>query len=113
MPTNLSVFGTPIGAPATGVQREFEVTLYEADGTTLATSKTGLWWAWWSTVAAVRSGVADASGTGATTDGSGVFTVNAPNYLTVGTNQGFGIISDQDATPDSTEAAYTGTFDVV
>jgi hypothetical protein len=89
------------------------MTLYLADGSTLAASKTGLWWAWWSTVAKVRTDAAEAGGTGDSTDPSGVFDVPAPSSLFSGNNQGYGIVSDQDATPDSSEAVYTGTFDVV
>lgn len=92
--------------------RQFTMTLYEADGVTLAANKTGLWWAWWDTLAHVRTAAANAAGTGATTDASGVFTVSAPSGLSPGADQGFGIISDQDATADTAEAAYVGSFDV-
>lgn len=93
--------------------RQFSFTLYGTDGVTPVASRTGLWWAWWDTIAHMRTQAADASGTGASTDGSGVFTVTAPGGLSVGTNQGFGIVSDQDSTPDATEAAYVGSFDVI
>jgi hypothetical protein len=112
MPTTLSALGLPIGAPAPTVQRQFSMTLYLSDGLTLAAGKTGLWWSWWASVAAVRTSPPDASGSGATTNGSGVITLNAPNFLQIGNDQGYGIISDQDSTPDATEVAYTGTFDV-
>jgi hypothetical protein len=113
MPTTLSVLGLPIGQPAPTVQRQFVMTLYLSDGLTLAANKSGLWWSWWQTLAAVRSAAPDASGTGVTTDANGVFTVNAPNFLQVGNDQGYGIISDQDLTPDASEVAFTGTFDVI
>jgi len=105
------------GAAASGAltveSRRFEFTLYQVDGATPLANKTGLWWAWWDVLADVRSTAPDASGTGATTDASGVFSVVAPSALSAGVNQGFGIISDQDATPDATEAAYVGSFDAV
>lgn len=92
--------------------RQFSMTLYESDGVTLAANKTGLWWSWWDTLAHVRTAAANASGTGASTDASGVFTVSAPSGLSPGADQGFGIISDQDATADTAELAYVGSFDV-
>lgn len=93
--------------------RQFSMTLYEADGVTLAASNTGLWWAWWSSIANMRSAAPDASGTGASTDGSGVITLTAPSGLSVGADQGFGVISNQDATADGAELAYVGSFDVI
>lgn len=113
MGTTLSVFGTPIGVPQASIQRQFQMTLFQSDGTTPAASKTGLWWAWWTAVSNVRTTAPDASGSDAVTDVNGVFTANAPNILTAAVDQGFGIIADQDATPDATEASYTGTFDVI
>jgi hypothetical protein len=96
----------------TGI-RFFSFALKGVDGVTPAASLTGLKWVWWPTIAAMFAGsAADAHGSGATTDGSGVFTAEAPSGLSAGTNQGFGVISNQDATPDSTEAAYVGSFDV-
>lgn len=105
--------GASASADLSVVSRSFEFTLYAVDGSTPLASKSGLWWAWWPSIAAMRSAAPDASGTGASTDASGVFRVGAPASLSVGTNQGFGIISDQDSTPDATEAAYVGSFDVV
>ncbi len=96
-----------------GGTRQFSFTLYGTDGVTPVASRTGLWWAWWDTIAHVRTAAANAEGTGAATDASGVFTVTAPSGLSPGNNQGFGIVSDQDSTPDATEAAYVGSFDVI
>lgn len=112
MPTTLSVLGLPIGAPAATVQRQFSMTLYLSDGITPAANKTGLWYAWWQSLANVRTAAPDVQGTGVSTNGSGVITFNAPNFLQIGNDQGYGIISDQDSTPDASEVAYTGTFDV-
>lgn len=113
MPTVLSPIALPIGRAGASIQRLFQMTLYNADGTTPAANKTDLWWGWWPTLASVRTDPPTASGTGQSTNASGVFTVNAPSYLAVGDDQGYGIISDQDATPDASEVAYAGTFNVV
>lgn len=94
------------------VPKFFRMTMFAADGVTPMASKTGLWWAWWSSLAAVRTAVADAAGTGAATDGSGQFQVSAPFGLSAGDNQGYGIVSDQDASPDAAEVVYAGTFNV-
>jgi hypothetical protein len=113
MPTILSPIALPIGQPGPSIQRKFSMSLYLSDGLTLAANRSGLWWAWWPSVANVRTDAPAASGSGATTNASGLFEVNAPNYLSTSNDQGYGLISDQDSTPDASEVAYSGTFDVI
>lgn len=119
--------GKPLGGSAQGAgtaagelaaDRQLTVTLYQrptpgAVAEPLANA-TGLWWAWWSTFAAFLAGNAPtARGSGATTDANGVFLVQVEGVYTPGTDQGFGVIGNLDATPDLIERAYVGTFDVL
>jgi hypothetical protein len=97
----------------TGTSRQFQITLYQEDGATPLAGRTGLWYAWWPSIAAAQTQAATIYGTGASTNGSGQITFAAPSALTIGNNQGYGVISDQDATPDSAEIAYVGSFDVI
>jgi hypothetical protein len=97
----------------TGTSRQFQITLYQEDGATPLAGRTGLWYAWWPSIAAAQTQAASIYGTGASTNGSGQITFAAPSALSIGNNQGYGVISDQDATPDSAEIAYVGSFDVI
>lgn len=82
---------------------------------TLFASQTGLWYAWFPSIAALRAAAVSAggsAGTGRSTDINGMFSVSAPVALSAGEDQGFGIVGNQDATADDVEVAYVGSFDV-
>ena len=97
----------------TGTSRQFSLTLYQEDGVTPLAGRANLWYAWWPSIADARTAAASIYGTGASTNGSGQITFSAPSGLSVGNNQGYGVISDQDATADAAEIAYVGSFDVI
>lgn len=81
----------------------------------LLANQTDLWFAWFPSIAALIAAAAaagGASGTGRSTDSVGMFSAAAPNLLSVGEDQGFGIVGNQDATADDAEYAYAGSFDV-
>lgn len=90
------------------------VTLYQADGTTPAASITGLQWAWWDDATPDLSLAADISGTGASTNGSGVFDVTLTGTaLTLG-QTGTLLIYKTDGTAESTATlAFCGPLATV
>lgn len=100
-------------AAFTGITRQFQMTFYQEDRSTPAAGVTGIHGAWWPSIAASRTQAPSVSWTGLSTNGSGQVTMAAASGLSIGTNQGFGYLSNQDATPDSSEVAYIGSFDVI
>jgi hypothetical protein len=122
-----ATIGKPIAGSAQGAgaaagelaaQHQLTVTLYQRPTpgapAELLANATGLWWVWWSSLAAFLAGnAATAAGTGATTDANGVFLVQVNAAVTPGAEQGFGVIGNMDATADLLERAYVGTFDVL
>lgn len=80
-----------------------------------AANLSGLWWAWFPSITALRNAAVaagGAAGTGATTGPTGVFSVPAPANLSVGEDQGFGLISEEDNTPDDASRSWVNAFDV-
>jgi hypothetical protein len=98
---------------AGGSLNKFRFILYATDGETPKANWTYAWWAWWPTLASMRTQGPTGQGGPGTTDVNGFFEQPAPVGVTVATEQGFGVISDQDAVADDVEAAYIGTFDAV
>lgn len=83
---------------------------------TLMQNEGPFFYAWFPSIAAMRAAAiaaGGASGEGFSFDSNGILQLPAPGALSPGEDQGFGVVSEQDATPDDAERAYVGAFDVV